>query len=74
MKFRKPDFGNRNLELRFENEVVCIYGTVAGLKRLGELCNRLIENPAQGHIHLEDAPNFLTDESEKGAIAIFEGK
>ncbi|MHC4574966.1 MAG: Imm32 family immunity protein [Planctomycetota bacterium] len=70
-KFRKPDFSKYNLELRFENNVGCIYGTAEGLKKIADLCHELIENPNQGHIHLEDYA-ILTKESERGAIAIFD--
>lgn len=69
-EFKKPDFSVRDLELRFENNVVCIYGTEKGLKKLTELINKLIGHPAQGHIHIEDS-EILTKESEMGAIAIF---
>ena len=58
------------VELRFDDGVVCIYGTARGLRRIAEFCNRLVEDPNQGHIHLEDQ-RILTDRSEKGAIAIF---
>ena len=69
--FVKPDFRKRELELRFADGVVCIYGTAAGLTKLSKLCLRLVENPNQGHIHLEDY-HVLTDKSAEGAIAIFE--
>jgi len=68
--FRKPDFRTRDLELRYENGVVCIYGTAEGLKRVAGFCQELIDSPAMSHIHLEDYP-ILTADSEKGAIAIF---
>jgi hypothetical protein len=53
-EFRKPDFSRKILELRFENDVVCIYGTAEGLKQLADLCLELIKNPNEGHMHLED--------------------
>ena len=68
--FRKPVFLNRQVELRFENGVVCIYGTKEGLKRIAETCMSLIEHPGQGHVHLRKG-DLLTAESEEGAIAIF---
>ena len=72
-KFRKPDFSEKDIELRFENDVVCIYGTEEGLRRIADYCCELIKHPNQGHIHLErwcgDGP--ITKESEEGAIAIF---
>jgi hypothetical protein len=68
--FVEPDFRERDVELRFEDGIVCIYGTAEGMKKIADLCNWLIEDPNQGHIHLEDH-SILTDKSEKGAIAIF---
>lgn len=70
-KFIKPDFSKNSLELRFENNEVCIYGTKDGLKRLTDLIHKLIEKPPQGHIHLEDY-ELLTEESLIGAVAIFD--
>lgn len=70
-KFTKPDFSKKDVELRFENNVVCIYGTRKGLEKLAKSCRELIDHPNQGHIHLEDY-GILTDKSERGAIAIFE--
>jgi hypothetical protein len=70
-KFRNPDFSKNDIELRFENEVVCIYGTKKGLAKLAGFCMELIEHPEEGHIHLENY-GLLTQESKKGAIAIFE--
>lgn len=69
-KFKKPDFSKKDIELRFENDIVCIYCTENGLKKLAGFCNQLINHPKQGHIHLEDY-DILTAESEKGAMAIF---
>ena len=68
--FRKPNFRTMDLELRYENGVVCIYGTAEGLRRLAAFCQELIENPSESHIHLENCL-ILTAESEKGAIAVF---
>jgi hypothetical protein len=71
-KFVFPKFGDANLELRYENDVVCIYGTEEGLNRLSELILHLVEHPGQGHIHLEnEGPALLTKSSQRGAIAIF---
>jgi hypothetical protein len=67
--FRKPNFRTGDLECRYENGVVCIYGTAEGLRRVAAFCQELIESPSISHIHLEDYP-ILTAESEKGAIAI----
>ena len=71
-KFIKPDFTERSLELRFENNEVCIYGTKDGLKKLSEMVLNLVDKPQQGHIHLEDY-ELLTKDSLVGAIAIFDG-
>ena len=68
--FRKPDFRSKDIELRYENGEICIYGSADGLKRIIAFCQKLIDRPAIGHIHLEDY-EILTPESEKGAIAIF---
>ena len=76
-KFRFPDFSKAELELRFENDVFCIYGTQEGLLKLARLCQDLAANPGQGHIHLDrDHMTSLeiTAESEEGAIAIFDKK
>jgi len=60
------------LELRFENNVVCIYGTEEGLKEIMSMCRFLLEKPSMGHIHIENnATAKLTPQSLKGAIAIF---
>ncbi|MFA5858874.1 MAG: hypothetical protein WC955_07390 [Elusimicrobiota bacterium] len=70
-EFRCPDFSKNDLELRFENNVICIYGTEEGLRALQGYCQDLIEHPQQGHIHLE-YKDILTKESQIGAIAIFD--
>jgi hypothetical protein len=69
-KFVKPTFTEGSVELRYEDNEVCIYGTEDGLKKLAELIYALIEKPKQGHIHLEDY-ELLTKESLIGAVAIF---
>jgi hypothetical protein len=68
--FSKPDFQKRDIELRYESGVVCIYETAEGLAAIAKLCHELIDSPNIGHVHLEDYP-ILTPNSEKGAIAIF---
>ena len=65
-----PNFNEGDIELRFENDVVCIYGTAAGLKILSDFCLDLIKKPRTGHIHLEDY-EILTKKSLIGALAIF---
>jgi hypothetical protein len=69
--FKNPDFSHGTLELRFEEDTVCIYGTQKGLKRLSDLCLDLIQSPNQGHIHLENEMD-LTENSLSGAIAFFD--
>jgi ABC-type histidine transport system ATPase subunit len=69
--FIKPNFKDKSLELRYENNEVCIYGTEEGLRKLSDLVLNLIEKPKQGHIHLEDY-EILTDGSLIGAVAIFD--
>ena len=70
-EFRKPDFKDKTLELRFENNEVCIYGTKEGLQKFSDLIIKLIAKPNQGHIHLEDC-NLLTENSLVGVLGIFE--
>lgn len=65
-----PNFKNRHIELRFEDEEVCIYATKEGLKQIIDFCEKLISKPQIGHIHLEDY-EVLTDESSIGVIAVF---
>ncbi len=69
--FVEPDFRKGHLEFRYENGIVCIYGTATGLRRLAHFCMSLVEHPNQGHIHVEDY-RILTDRSKKAAIAIFD--
>lgn len=71
-EFTPPDFSNGDLELRFEDNIVCVYGTKEGLKKLANTILKLTENPGQSHVHLErEMYGMLTKESKKGAIAIF---
>jgi hypothetical protein len=68
--FRRPSFGDRQIELRLEEGEICIYATDAGLRRLIAFCKLLLDDPQQGHIHLEDY-EVLTQESLNGALAVF---
>ncbi len=73
--FTIPDFSKGKLELRFENNEVCIYGTSEGLKRLASLCLYLVEEQAaehskNAHIHLEDH-ELLTVTSLPGVVGVF---
>jgi hypothetical protein len=69
-KFVSPNFENGDLEIRFENDTVCIYGTTVGLERLAEMCYKLIKKGKEDHIHLEDYA-LLTEKSVPTVIAIF---
>lgn len=69
-KFTAPNFENGDLELRYEDETICIYGTPAGLIRLAELCHKLVEKKKEDHLHLEDH-GLLTKNSLSGVIALF---
>ena len=71
--FIAPSFDNGEIELRFENDEICIYGTSKGLKKLSDFCLELINNPKSGHIHLEDY-EVLTNNSLIGVLAIFSKK
>jgi len=68
--FRDPLFNGGTLKLRWENDVVCIYGTEDGLRDLMPLCQRLLDRGKEDHIHIEDKCR-LTSESEIGAVALF---
>jgi hypothetical protein len=70
-KWRKPVFEGRHIELRLENDEVCIYATRVGLERIVSFCNDLLGHPKRGagHIHLEDY-ELLTSASLKGVIAL----
>lgn len=72
-KSSRPVFGGRHIELRLENDEVCIYATRVGLERVVAFCNYLLDHPKRGggHIHLEDY-ELLTSASLKGVIALFQ--
>jgi len=69
---RKPNFGKQHIELRFENDEICIYATRVGLERIVAFCNYLLDHPRRGagHVHLEDY-EILTKDSLRGTIAVF---
>ena len=71
MRFMMPDFQERPLELRYENNEVCIYGTKDGLRKLADLIISLVKTPGGTHIHLEDY-ELLTRDSLRGAVAVFD--
>lgn len=68
-EFIKPDFAMGDIELRYEESEIAIYATDNGLRKLISFCEMLIENPKQGHIHLEDY-EVLTANSLKGTLTI----
>lgn len=70
-KFIRPEFGERCLEFRCENNEICVYGTRDGLKTLSDLILRLVERSKEDHIHLEDY-ELLTKESLVGSVAVFD--
>jgi len=71
--FKEPDFSRGSIEIRYESDSVCIYGNKVGLKTLSDLLLGLIDNPGQGHIHLENEyREELTEFSENTTIAIFD--
>lgn len=69
--FKKPDFSEGKIELRYENEEMCIYGTREGLQDIIKLCQGLLDKGKSDHIHLEDYV-LLTSNSIAGAIALFD--
>ena len=69
--FLRPDFSNGDIELRIEDDNVCIYATDAGLGKIISFCESLMEAKGNEHIHLEDYA-ILTEKSLKGVIARFE--
>lgn len=74
-KFKAPDFKERQLELRFDGDEVCIYGTKMGLKRLAALCLELAsdaKSSSSEHVHLEDF-EILTSDSKRCVVAVFDG-
>lgn len=70
-EFQKPDFSDKDIELRFVDNEICIYATKTGLKELIKHCQTLIDKHDTGHIHLEDY-NVLTKDSLNGVIAVFQ--
>jgi hypothetical protein len=70
--FVVPIFSRGELEFRYDDNEVCIYGTADGLKKLAELCLLLVKNGTEGaHVHIEDY-DVLTKKSLKGTIAFFQ--
>jgi hypothetical protein len=68
--FIPPSFGTGELELRYGDGEVAIYGTPQGLEKLAEYCQKLARSPKADHVHLEDY-QFLTKASLPGALAVF---
>jgi len=72
--FSMPAFDDGDLELRYDNGQVCIYGTSAGLRKLAQLCLKLanqVEERDSIHLHLEDY-YFLTGRSLVGTVGAFQ--
>ena len=69
-QFVPPDFAVGDIELRFQEDEICIYASDNGLKKLIEFCQMLLDNPQKGHLHLEDY-KVLTSDSLRGVMATF---
>ncbi len=71
--FRRPDFQSGSIQIRHEDGEVSIYGTADGLRRLADLCLRLVAyhpGAANEHFHLEDY-DLLTKDSLRGTLTVF---
>lgn len=69
--FLDPSFESGDLELRFADGEVMIYGTPSGLERFASLCVTLAQGTqATEHRHIEDY-ELLTPQSLRGVIAVF---
>lgn len=69
--FLTPSFESGDLELRFADDEVLIYGTPNGLMHLASLCVALAQRTeATDHCHLDDY-GLLTLQSLRGVIAVF---
>lgn len=62
---------NYTLNFQFIDNMLSISGTANGFLRLADLCDCLIKEPSQGHIHLENECYPLNQKSLYAAIAIF---
>lgn len=72
--FKLPTFESGDLELRFDEGEVMLYGTPRGMARLAELCMKLAQIPnaeVTKHYHLEDY-DLLTGKSLRGTLAVFQ--
>jgi hypothetical protein len=70
MRSKEPDWETGDIELRFEDEMICIDATPKGLGRLIGFCAELLDQREDNHTHLEDY-GVLTKDSLIGAIARF---
>lgn len=71
--FDAPDFRpGAELEFRFDEGEVQVYGTEAGLRALAKHCDSLANDIAArpAHVHLEDYM-LLTKRSLRAVLAIF---
>jgi len=70
--FVSPEFSNATLEFRFEDNVICIYGTQEGLQWLIKKCEDLVALSGQGHVHIGSThvPGILTKKSLEASITI----
>jgi hypothetical protein len=68
-EFKRPNFKERCIETRVDEEEVSIYATAEGLRKLISYCETLLKNPNEGHIHMEDY-EVLSDDSWKTTLVI----
>jgi hypothetical protein len=72
--FQQPDFSTGDVECRFQDGEVCIYGTPDGLRRFAALMVKVVTDCKPGesiHIHTEDY-ELLTRNSKHCAVAVFD--
>jgi len=72
--FQRPIFDSGCLELFYDSNEICIYGTRKGLSRLAQIIAQLAERDIKKgseHIHLEDY-ELLTSDSLRAVIAVFD--
>ena len=71
--FNRPSFADGQIEVRYCDKEMCIYGTASGLERLIQLIRDLIstnQDQESAHIHVEDF-DLLTKSSLKCVVALF---
>lgn len=71
--FKKPDFASQHLEIRCIDNEVTLYATETGLRKIIDLCTKLLLASDSEHVHLDDY-ELLTAASKSGVIAVFKDK